>query len=321
MPESLLTQNIDAKQSKLPPVICLMGPTASGKTALAMALHDALPCDIISVDSALVYRNMNIGTAKPTAEELAKYPHRLIDLIDASESYSAADFCRDALAEIEKIRANNRIPLLVGGTMMYFKSLIDGISPLPSANTDIRQVIESEANEHGWQYIHQQLADVDPVSAERIHQNDPQRLMRALEVYRITGKSMTELTKVKGQRLAGDVLQFAIAPKERKDLHARIALRFEQMIAQDFQNEVVQLKLREDLHENLPSIRCVGYRQMWEYLDNEVDHDEMVFKGICATRQLAKRQLTWLRNWPDLQWLHMEDENNLQLILSEVSKL
>ena len=321
MSESLLTPSIDAKPSKLPPVICLMGPTASGKTALAMALHDALPCDIISVDSALVYREMNIGTAKPTAEELAEYPHRLIDLIDASESYSAADFCRDALAEIKKIRANNRIPLLVGGTMMYFKSLIEGISPLPSANTDIRRVIESEASEHGWEYLHQQLADVDPVSAERIHQNDPQRLMRALEVYRITGKSMTELTKVKGQRLAGDVLQFAIAPKERKDLHARIELRFKQMIAQDFQSEVVKLKQRADLHENLPSIRCVGYRQMWEYLDNEVDHDEMVFKGICATRQLAKRQLTWLRNWPNLQWLHMEDENNLQLILSEVSKL
>ncbi|NQZ22377.1 MAG: tRNA (adenosine(37)-N6)-dimethylallyltransferase MiaA [Colwellia sp.] len=321
MSESLLIPSIDAKQSKLPPVICLMGPTASGKTALAMALHDALPCDIISVDSALVYREMNIGTAKPTAAELAKYPHRLIDLIDASESYSAADFCRDALAEIEKIRANNRIPLLVGGTMMYFKSLIDGISPLPSANTEIRQVIENEASEHGWAYLHQQLADVDPVSAERIHQNDPQRLMRALEVYRITGKSMTELTKVKGQQLSGDVLQFAIAPKERKDLHARIELRFKQMIAQDFKSEVVKLKQRDDLHENLPSIRCVGYRQMWQYLDNEVDHDEMVFKGICATRQLAKRQLTWLRNWPNLQWLHMEDENNLQLILSEVSKL
>jgi len=321
MSESLLTPSIDTEPSKLPPVICLMGPTASGKTALAMALHDALPCDIISVDSALVYRDMNIGTAKPTVEELAEYPHRLIDLIDASESYSAADFCRDALAEIEKIRANNRIPLLVGGTMMYFKSLIDGISPLPSANAEIRKVIESEAGEHGWEYLHQQLATIDPVSAERIHQNDPQRLMRALEVYRITGKSMTELTKVKGQRLGGDVLQFAIAPKERKDLHARIALRFEQMIAQDFQSEVVKLKQRDDLHENLPSIRCVGYRQMWEYLDNEVDHDEMVFKGICATRQLAKRQLTWLRNWPNLQWLHMEDENNLQLILSEVSKL
>jgi tRNA dimethylallyltransferase len=321
MSEVISINNIDTKQSKLPPVICLMGPTASGKTALAMALHDALPCDIISVDSALVYRNMDIGTAKPTAEELAKYPHSLINLIDPSESYSAADFCRDALREIEKSRANNRIPLLVGGTMMYFKSLIDGISPLPTADAKIRQEIEAEAKELGWSHLHDQLAKIDPISAERIHKNDPQRLIRALEVFRITGKSMTELTKVKGERLGGDVLQFAISPKDRKDLHARIALRFEQMIEQDFESEVVKLKERTDLHVNLPSIRCVGYRQMWEYLNNEVDHDEMVFKGICATRQLAKRQLTWLRNWPNLHWLHMEDENNLKDILSSVSKL
>ena len=321
MSEVISINNIDTKQSKLPPVICLMGPTASGKTALAMALHDALPCDIISVDSALVYRDMDIGTAKPTAEELIKYPHSLINLIDPSESYSAADFCRDALREIDKSRANNRIPLLVGGTMMYFKSLIDGISPLPTADAEIRQEIEAEAKELGWSYLHDQLAKIDPVSAERIHKNDPQRLIRALEVYRITGKSMTELTKVKGDRLGGDVLQFAISPKDRKDLHARIALRFEQMIEQDFELEVVKLKERTDLHVNLPSIRCVGYRQMWEYLNDEVDHDEMVFKGICATRQLAKRQLTWLRNWPNLHWLHMEDENNLKDILSSVSKL
>jgi len=321
MSEVISINNIDTKQSKLPPVICLMGPTASGKTALAMALHDALPCDIISVDSALVYRDMDIGTAKPTAEELIKYPHSLINLIDPSESYSAADFCRDALREIEKSRANNRIPLLVGGTMMYFKSLIDGISPLPTADAKIRQEIEAEAKELGWSHLHDQLAKIDPVSAERIHKNDPQRLIRALEVYRITGKSMTELTKVKGERLGGDVLQFAISPKDRKDLHARIALRFEQMIEQDFELEVVKLKERTDLHVNLPSIRCVGYRQMWEYLNDEVDHDEMVFKGICATRQLAKRQLTWLRNWPNLHWLHMEDENNLKDILSSVSKL
>lgn len=321
MSEVISINNIDTKQSKLPPVICLMGPTASGKTALAMALHDALPCDIISVDSALVYRDMDIGTAKPTAEELIKYPHSLINLIDPSESYSAADFCRDALREIDKSRANNRIPLLVGGTMMYFKSLIDGISPLPTADAKIRQEIEAEAKELGWSHLHDQLAKIDPISAERIHKNDPQRLIRALEVYRITGKSMTELTKVKGDRLGGDVLQFAISPKDRKDLHARIALRFEQMIEQDFELEVVKLKERTDLHVNLPSIRCVGYRQMWEYLNDEVDHDEMVFKGICATRQLAKRQLTWLRNWPNLHWLHMEDENNLKDILSSVSKL
>jgi len=308
-------------ESTLPPVICLMGPTASGKTALAMALHDALPCDIISVDSALVYRDMDIGTAKPTAAELAKYPHRLIDMKDASESYSAAEFCHDALAEIAKIRANNRIPLLVGGTMMYFKSLIEGISPLPEADSKIRQAIENEAKEHGWEHMHQQLANFDTVAAERIHPNDPQRLTRAIEVYRLTGNTLTQLTSVKGECLSGDILQFAIAPKERADLHKRIELRYRQMIAQDFEQEVVKLKARSDLHDNLPAIRCVGYRQMWQYLAGEYDHDEMVFKGICATRQLAKRQLTWLRNWPDLQWLDMENENNLQQILSSVSKV
>lgn len=308
-------------QEKQPPVICLMGPTASGKTALAMALHDALPCDIISVDSALVYRDMDIGTAKPTAEELSDYPHRLINLKDATESYSAADFCRDALAEIASIRAKGRIPLLVGGTMMYFKSLIDGISPLPEASPEIRKQIELDAKNLGWQALHQQLAEVDPEAAARIHQNDPQRLTRALEVYRLTGNTLSQLTKIKGDALSGDVLQFAIAPKERKDLHARIELRYHQMIAQGFEQEVVKLKQRPELHEDLPAIRCVGYRQMWQYLNGEFDHEEMVFRGICATRQLAKRQLTWLRNWPELEWLDMENPDNLQVILSAVSKL
>ncbi|WP_448565208.1 tRNA (adenosine(37)-N6)-dimethylallyltransferase MiaA [Thalassotalea ganghwensis] len=314
--ESLTTQ-----QSKQPPVICIMGPTASGKTALAMQLFDAIPSDIISVDSALVYREMDIGTAKPTPEELAQYPHRLIDIKDASESYSAAEFCKDALAEIAKIRAANRVPILVGGTMMYFKSLIDGISPLPEADSDIRAAIEKEAKQFGWQHLHQQLLAVDLEAGQRIHENDPQRITRALEVYRKTGKTITALTQVKGHKLEGDVLQFAISPKKRLDLHDRIALRFEQMIANDFEQEVVKLKARGDLHEDLPSIRCVGYRQMWQYLDGLYDHDEMIFRGICATRQLAKRQLTWLRNWPKLQWIDMENENNLQQILTALSKL
>ena len=307
-------------QIKQPPVICLMGPTASGKTALAMALHDALPCDIISVDSALIYRDMDIGTAKPTVDELAKYPHRLINLRDAAQSYSAADFCQDALAEIAKIRANNRIPLLVGGTMMYFKSLIEGISPLPAADSDIRKQIESEAAEQGWEAMHEQLAEIDSVSAQRIHPNDPQRLTRALEVFRLTGNTLTQLTQIKGDKLAGDVLQFAITPKERSTLHDRIELRYQQMIAQGFEKEVIKLKERGDLHENLPSIRCVGYRQMWQYLDGDCDHQEMVFRGVCATRQLAKRQLTWLRNWPDLHWLTTDDETNLSQVLAAVGK-
>jgi len=305
---------------KQPPVICLMGPTASGKTALAMALHDALPCDIISVDSALIYNDMDIGTAKPTAEELEKYPHRLINLRDATQSYSAADFCRDALAQIAEIRANNRIPLLVGGTMMYYKSLIEGISPLPTADSDIRQQIEAEASEHGWQAMHQQLSQVDAESAARIHQNDPQRITRALEVFRLTGNTLTQLTQVKGDKLQGDVLQFAITPKERSTLHQRIELRYQQMMAQGFEAEVVKLKQRGDLHEDLPAIRCVGYRQMWQYLNGEFDRDEMIFRGVCATRQLAKRQLTWLRGWSDLNWLTTDDKTNLTKVLALVGR-
>jgi tRNA dimethylallyltransferase len=293
-----------------------MGPTASGKTALAMALKEALPCDIVSVDSALIYRDMNIGTAKPTADELAKFPHRLINLRDASESYSAADFCHDALAEISEIRRRNRIPLLVGGTMMYFKSLIEGISPLPTANAEIRKAIESEAAEKGWQTLHEKLAKVDPVSAKRIHQNDPQRLTRALEVYRITGNTLTQLTEIKGDKLTGNILQLAITPQERSTLHERISLRYQQMIDMGFEAEVIQLRARGDLHQDLPSIRCVGYRQMWQYLDGDFDHDEMIFRGICATRQLAKRQLTWLRNWPDLHWLTTDDDTNLAQVLT-----
>ncbi|WP_057179419.1 MULTISPECIES: tRNA (adenosine(37)-N6)-dimethylallyltransferase MiaA [Colwellia] len=293
-----------------------MGPTASGKTALAMALQEALPCDIISVDSALIYRDMDIGTAKPSKAELAQYPHRLINLRDASESYSAADFCRDALAEIAEIRSNNRIPLLVGGTMMYFKSLIEGISPLPTANAEIRQAIASEALTKGWQAMHDQLAEIDPVSALRIHPNDPQRLTRALEVYRIAGNTLTQLTQKKGAKLSGNVLQLAITPQERSTLHERIARRYQQMIAMGFEQEVIRLKSRGDLHQDLPAIRCVGYRQMWQYLEGEIDHDEMIFRGICATRQLAKRQLTWLRNWPDLHWLTTDDSSNLTQVLS-----
>jgi len=297
-----------------------MGPTASGKTALAMALSDALPCDIISVDSALVYRDMDIGTAKPTTDELSKYPHRLINLRDATQSYSAADFCQDALAEIAKIRANNRIPLLVGGTMMYFKSLIEGISPLPAANQDVRKQIELEAAELGWEMMHEQLVKIDPISAQRIHPNDPQRLIRAIEVFRLTGNTLTQLTQTKGDKLDGDILQFAITPKERSTLHERIELRYEQMIAQGFEQEVVELKKRDDLHEDLPSIRCVGYRQMWQYLNGEYDHKEMIFRGVCATRQLAKRQLTWLRSWPELHWLTTDDKANLSHVLAAVGK-
>lgn len=289
-------------------VISLMGPTASGKTAFAMALYERYPIDIISVDSALIYRDMDIGTAKPTKQEQLNYPHKLIDICDPAESYSAANFRHDALIEIEKTLKKGRIPLLVGGTMLYFKALLEGLSPLPVANSEIRQQIEEKANKFGWQSIHEELKKVDPVSAQRIHPNDPQRLNRALEVYLISGKSLTELTQESGEALPYDVMQFAIMPSDRAELHQRIEQRFLQMLDQGFENEVKALKLRPDLHLNLPSMRCVGYRQMWEYLDGQSSYDEMVFKGICATRQLAKRQITWLRGWKQpITWLNSDN--------------
>ncbi|WP_375055828.1 tRNA (adenosine(37)-N6)-dimethylallyltransferase MiaA [Zobellella sp. DQSA1] len=298
-----------------PLAIFLMGPTASGKTSLAMALCRELPCELISVDSALVYRGMDIGTAKPSPQEQAEAPHRLIDLLDPSQAYSAADFRRDALAAMAEISAAGRIPLLVGGTMLYFKALLEGLSPLPSADAGIRAQIEAEAARFGWEQLHRQLADTDPVAAARIHPNDPQRLSRALEVFRISGKTLTELTQHKDDPLPYKVLQFAIAPKERSLLHRRIADRFRLMLEQGFEQEVRALYQRGDLHPNLPSIRCVGYRQMWDYLNGVVGYDEMVERGIAATRQLAKRQLTWLRSWPDIHWLDTDNkEAGLHLI-------
>lgn len=296
---------------QLPNIICLMGPTASGKTALALDLAEKHNCEIISVDSALIYRGMDIGTAKPTAAELARGPHRLINILDPSESYSAADFRRDAITHIDDIIANGKTPLLVGGTMMYFKALLEGLSPLPSADEAIRLQILAEANQHGWEYIHQLLAEVDSVAAARIHPNDPQRLSRALEVYRISGKSMTELSQTKSAALPYRVSQFAIAPTERKMLHQLIEKRFNIMLEQGFIDEVAQLKARGDLHLDLPSMRCVGYRQAWQHLDGEFDYSTLVEKGVAATRQLAKRQLTWLRSWPELTWLETGAENNL----------
>ncbi|WP_282110198.1 tRNA (adenosine(37)-N6)-dimethylallyltransferase MiaA [Shewanella algicola] len=300
-----------------PKVIFLMGPTASGKTALAIDMATKHNCEIISVDSALIYRGMNVGSAKPTAQELAIAPHRLIDILDPSESYSAADFRRDALAAIEDIIARGKTPLLVGGTMMYFKALLDGLSPLPSANETIRKQILLQAEAQGWESLHQELCEIDPVAGQRIHPNDPQRLSRALEVYRISGKTMTELTQTKSAALPYDVVQFAIAPNDRKVLHELIARRFNIMLEQGFIDEVATLKARGDLHLDMPSMRCVGYRQCWQYLDNEFDHATMVEKATAATRQLAKRQLTWLRSWPDLQWLESGVEGNLVTLMRQ----
>ncbi|MCA7013581.1 tRNA (adenosine(37)-N6)-dimethylallyltransferase MiaA [Dickeya dadantii] len=286
-----------------PPAIFIMGPTASGKTALAMALRERLPVELISVDSALIYRGMDIGTAKPSQEELARAPHRLLDILDPAEAYSAADFRLDALQAMAEITAAGRIPLLVGGTMLYFKALLEGLSPLPSADAQVRQEIEERARIEGWEALHRQLSVIDPVSAARIHPNDPQRLSRALEVFFVSGNTLTELTKTSGEALPYRVHQFAIAPATRELLHERIALRFRQMLESGFETEARALFARPDLNPALPSIRCVGYRQMWSYLSGEIDYDEMVYRGICATRQLAKRQMTWLRGWEEVCWL------------------
>ena len=289
---------------KKPQAIFLMGPTASGKTDLAIALRQTLPVEVISVDSALIYKGMDIGTAKPSQAELALAPHRLIDILDPAESYSAMNFRADALKEMADITASGRIPLLVGGTMLYYKALIEGLSPLPSADPNIRAEIEQRAEQQGWSALHQELLKIDPVAGTRINPNDSQRINRALEVFYITGKTMTELTAEQGESLPYDVLQFAIAPQERAVLHERIEQRFHKMIALGFEEEVKKLYERPDLHIDLPSIRCVGYRQMWEYLQGDISLDEAIFKGICATRQLAKRQITWLRSWQsELTWL------------------
>ncbi|MFR0654409.1 tRNA (adenosine(37)-N6)-dimethylallyltransferase MiaA [Pantoea sp. SIMBA_079] len=293
----------ELNQAGRPKAIFLMGPTASGKTALAIALRQQLPVELISVDSALIYRGMDIGTAKPSAEEQALAPHRLLDIRDPAESYSAAEFRRDALAEMAEITREGKIPLLVGGTMLYFKALLEGLSPLPPADPQVRQQIEQTAAEQGWETLHRQLCEIDPVAGSRIHPNDPQRLSRALEVFFISGKTLTELTKTSGEALPYDVHQFAIAPAHREMLHQRIALRYDQMLASGFEAEARALFARGDLHTDMPSIRCVGYRQMWSYLSGEISYDDMVYRGICATRQLAKRQMTWLRGWEGVHWL------------------
>ena len=301
-----------------PKAIFLMGPTASGKTDLAIALRESLPVEVISVDSALIYKGMDIGTAKPSLEELEKAPHRLIDMLDPAESYSAMNFRADALKEMAEITASGRIPLLVGGTMLYYKALIEGLSPLPSANSKVRAKIEQKAAEFGWGALHQDLMAIDPVSANRINPNDSQRINRALEVFYITGKTMTELTAQQGESLPYDVLQFAIAPEDRAVLHQRIEQRFHKMIALGFEQEVRKLFERGDLNIDLPSIRCVGYRQMWEYLQGNISLDEAIFKGICATRQLAKRQITWLRGWQsEITWLDSLQPERAQDVVLE----
>jgi tRNA dimethylallyltransferase len=292
-----------------------MGPTASGKTQLAVELAQALQGEIISVDSALVYRGMDIGTAKPTQAERQGVPHHLIDIRDPAESYSAADFRQDVIRLAAEIQARGHRVILAGGTMLYFKALKDGIAAMPPANEAVRQAILEEANEKGWPYIHAQLQAVDPVAAARINPNDPQRLQRALEVYRVSGESLTSWQQQPTEGAPFPLTELAIVPPDRSEVHRRIEQRFAQMLAVGFEAEVARLFAREDLNDSLPAIKSVGYRQMWGYLSGEFDFDTMVAKALAATRQLAKRQFTWLRSWQDLRSLPVPSSSEALKIL------
>lgn len=286
-----------------------MGPTASGKTELALALAERLPCGLISVDSALVYRGMDIGTAKPGPAILRRFPHRLIDLCEPSEIYSAARFRADALTAMAEITAAGRIPLLVGGTMLYFRALQQGLSALPEADPDVRNVLNARLAGEGSAGLHRWLAAVDPAAAARIHPNDPQRVQRALEVYLLTGRPMTEQWGLDdGPALPYRVIRLVRSPRERAVLHQRIADRFDHMLTLGFADEVRRLRARGDLSADLPSMRAVGYRQMWAHLDGEIDQATMRERAIIATRQLARRQYTWLRAEPGCHWLWDDDD-------------
>lgn len=280
-------------------IVCLMGPTASGKTALACELAARFPFEIISVDSAMIYRGMDIGTAKPTAAELAMAPHHLIDLIDPPQSYSAAEFCKDATFLCEAIIQRGHIPLLVGGTMMYFNALQQGLAQLPDADEMVRKRLLAEAAVSGWGAMHAQLQTVDPVSAARIHPNDTQRIQRALEVFHLTGQPMSSRFAGQAQETNYSFVNLLLMPDDRSWLHARIAIRFQQMLEQGFIREVEALIASWPLPPTCPAMRCTGYRQALDYLAGKDDYDSFCNKGIAATRQLAKRQLTWLRHWKD----------------------
>ena len=281
------------------PVVLLLGPTASGKSAIAMEIARRIPVEIISVDSALIYRGMDIGTAKPDAQDLREVPHHLIDILDPSEAYSAARFAEDAHRLIAEIRARGRLPLLVGGTMLYAKALIEGIHDLPGADPEVRARLDAQAAQIGWPGMHARLAALDPSTAARLAPNDAQRVQRALEIIELTGEPMS--SRLAGQRAGGetDFLRIALEPSDRAVLHARIAARFATMLEAGLLDEVQRLRARGDLHPGLPAIRCVGYRQAWEHLDGLADRSTMIERAIAATRQLAKRQLTWLRSMPE----------------------
>lgn len=302
-------------------VICLMGPTASGKTSLSIMLAGQFPLGIISVDSAMVYRGLDIGTAKPRAKVLRKISHRLINICDPSRPYSVGQFYKDALREIKAIHAKNHIPLLVGGTMLYFSILQRGFSDLPIADENIRKKIQLKADTKGWPVLYKKLKKIDPASAARINPNDAQRMKRALEVYEITGQPLSYCQIAnRFNALPYNFVNLIIAPKDREFLHQRIEERFDQMLKNNFLGEVKKLYQRNDLHTDFPAIRTVGYRQMWQYLSGEYSLEDMRHKAIVATHQLARRQLTWLRRWPESKWFNSEDENLMNSIVHYLNK-
>lgn len=283
-----------------PPALFIIGPTASGKTGLAIKLMEHFPIEIISVDSALVYKEMDIGTAKPTTEELAKAPHRLISFLDPSQPYSAADFRKDALREMKEITDKGKIPVLVGGTMLYYRALENGLAELPKANPALREKLEAEAKQQGWDTLHQRMTAVDPEAGKRIHPNDQQRIQRALEVYELTGKALTTHQKeAKMDALPYRLMKIALIP-DREWIRDLAEKRFEIMLKLGFMDEVKKLHARDDLHADLPSMRSVGYRQAWDFLEGKLDENEMKERAVIATRQLAKRQMTWMRSEPNI---------------------
>ena len=300
-----------------PPAICLMGPTAAGKTQFAMDLSDRFSSTLINVDSAQVYRGMDIGTGKPDATTRRRYPHRLMDIRDPSEIYSASQFRADAIQEMSDALVRGKTPVLVGGTMLYFKVLRDGLAAMPNGNPRVRKQIEMLAAESGWETVHAELKKVDPESAARIHANDPQRLQRALEVFLLTGKSLSALHRENHDpaELPCRLYFVAIQPTDRAVLHNRIAERFRRMLSEGLIEEVRVLYERGDLNLSMSSMKSVGYRQVWQYLAGEFTHGEMIEKSIVATRQLAKRQLTWLRGWPALRPLGEPDKNSIDVVL------
>lgn len=304
-----------------PPVVAIMGPTAAGKTALTCRLADVHDVRIISVDSALIYRTMDIGTGKPTAEELQRYPHHLIDIVDPAESFSAARFCELALAEIALAHQQQQLPVLVGGTMLYFKALLHGLADLPDANPQIRAELEQRLAQTGLAALHQQLGEIDPKAAARIHPNDPQRILRALEVFMISGQPMSDFFASTKTAFDYPIVQIGVMPTERQALHQRIADRFDRMLAAGLEQEVRQLRARGDLHKDMPSIRCVGYRQMWDYLDGLCDFATMREQALSATRGLAKRQYTWLRAWSFDRVVNDSSEESFAQVLKHLSQV